>query len=110
MFMHLFSHYPPAPHTSFKHVKFGKLFGNLISLCCILWCPRQNIPALAGACAKAAGRGAELHYGVQCIIFVCVSHNVLPILSHFPATSKSISGSAPLLTVLTQGCPINHTA
>ena len=108
--MHLFTHYPRTPHTSIKYVKLGNLFGNLVSLCCIPQCPSQKIPALACACVKAAGRGAESHYGVQCIIFMCISRNVLSILSHFPATSKSVSDSAPLLTVLTQGCPINPAA
>lgn len=110
VFMRLFTHYPPTPHTSVKYVKLGNLVGNLISPCRIPPCPSQKIPALACACVKAAGRGAELHYGMQCIIFACVFRNVLPILGHFPATSKSVSGSAPLLTVLTQGCPINHAA
>lgn len=82
--MHLFTHYPPTSHTSFKYVILGNLFSNVISLCCILWSPSKNIPA----CVKAAGRGAELLYGLQCIIFMYVSRNMRPFLSHFPASSQ----------------------
>lgn len=68
MFIHLFTHYPPTPCTFSKYVKLGNLFGNLISLCGIPGCPSQ-ISVLLCACVKAAGRGTELLYGAQCIIF-----------------------------------------
>lgn len=82
MFMHLFTRYPPTPHTSFKYVKLGNLFGNSISLCCVPWSPNKNIPARV----KAADRGAELLYWLQCIIFQCAFH---PVVTELHPRAKS---------------------
>jgi len=90
MFMHLFTHCPPTPHTSFKYVKLGNLFGNSISLFCVPWSPSKNIPARV----KVADRGAELLYRLQCIIFQCASH---PVVIQFHPGAKN---AFPLFQIL----------